>query len=344
MTRDYPPLAVFVFAGIFAPLILPGYVSQISFLWIYILFALTWNLQGGQMGYNSFGNIFFFGVGMYVAAAAQIGLYFDLADWTAAGGERTFIHTPRQYAVGFAVGVAAAAVAAPLCALLLGPLILSMRGHYFAICTLGLGVAAGEIAAGLEIIGAGGGMSVPRWPVDMPDWIGDHALFCYLAFAAALGCLLTMRRLRSSRFGLALNAIRDDEDKAEAMGLATTGHKIAGWCVSAFFLGIAGAIAGHISGFIDPTEVAFAGATFGVYMILMTILGGKGTLWGPVIGALIFHLAKELLWTYLLGWQYVALGALIIVTVVFFPRGLIGLPAAFRAAAGRRREKRHAAA
>ncbi len=81
---------------------------------------------------------------------------------------------------------------------------------------------------------------------------------------------------------------------------------------------------GHIIGFIDPREVAFAGATFGVWMVLMAILGGKGTIWGPVIGAAIFHITRELFWTYLFGWQNVALGVIIVVVVVFFPTGLLG--------------------
>ena len=121
-----------------------------------------------------------------------------------------------------------------------------------------------------------------------------------------------------------LNAIRDDEDKAEALGLRTTRYKIAGWCIAAGFVGLAGGLMAHIIGFIDPREVAFAGATFGVWMVLMAILGGKGTIWGPVIGAAIFHVTRELFWTYLFGWQNVALGVLIIVVVVFFPTGLLG--------------------
>ncbi len=81
---------------------------------------------------------------------------------------------------------------------------------------------------------------------------------------------------------------------------------------------------GHINGYIEPTEIAFAGPTFGVFMVLMAILGGKGTLWGPLVGAVLFHLFKEGFWTYFLGWQYVALGVLIIVIVVYFPEGLMG--------------------
>jgi branched-chain amino acid transport system permease protein len=94
--------------------------------------------------------------------------------------------------------------------------------------------------------------------------------------------------------------------------------------VAAFFLGITGGGVGNLIGFIDPHDVAFAGATYGVWMLLMAILGGKGTLWGPVLGAFVFHLTQELFWTYLLGWQRVALGALIVLIVVFFPQGILG--------------------
>jgi branched-chain amino acid transport system permease protein len=94
--------------------------------------------------------------------------------------------------------------------------------------------------------------------------------------------------------------------------------------IAAIFLGAAGGVFGNLNGFIDPRDVAFAGTTFGVWMVLMAILGGKGTLWGPVIGAVIFHITQELFWTYLLGWQRVALGLLIVLIVVFFPLGIMG--------------------
>ena len=108
------------------------------------------------------------------------------------------------------------------------------------------------------------------------------------------------------------------------MGLRTTPIKIVAWSLSAFFLGISGGLAANMIGFIDPRDVAFAGATYGVWMVLMTILGGKGTLWGPVLGAFIFHVTQELFWTWLLGWQRVALGLLIVLIVVFFPQGIMG--------------------
>src|SRR3546814_10789719 len=109
-----------------------------------------------------------------------------------------------------------------------------------------------------------------------------------------------------------------------AMGIHTLRHKLVAWSISAFFLGISGAIFGNITGFVEPLETAFPAFTFGIFMVVMSLLGGKGTLWGPVIGALIFHVIKEVTWTYLLGWQWVALGLPIVVNVVFFQEGIMG--------------------
>jgi branched-chain amino acid transport system permease protein len=77
-------------------------------------------------------------------------------------------------------------------------------------------------------------------------------------------------------------------------------------------------------GFIEPLEVAFPTVTFGIFMVAMALLGGKGTIWGPVIGATLFHALKEVTWTYLLGWQWIALGLLIIINIVFFQQGIMG--------------------
>ncbi|MEE9194520.1 MAG: branched-chain amino acid ABC transporter permease [Alphaproteobacteria bacterium] len=289
-------------AALAAPWLFPAFATQIAFLWMMVLFALTWDIMGGQMGYNSFGNIFFFGVGAYACAVVQRDSGLD-------------------YFTAFAAGMALAVVLGVAAAAFLGSGMLGLRGHYFAIATLGLGIAGGEIASGWDYIGAGWGLETPLFPGE----IGAREMFfAYLFFVLAVASFIVLTRLYAGRFGLAINAIRDDEDKAEAMGLHTTRYKTVAWCVSAFFLSLAGGAAGNMIGFIDPRDVAFAGVTFGVWMVLMAILGGKGTIWGPVIGAMIFHVTQELFWTYLLGWQRVALGLLIILIVVFFPRGILG--------------------
>lgn len=307
-------LALLLAVSVAAPFVFPSLVTQLAFLWVMVVMAQSWDLLGGQMGYNSFGNVFFFGVGCYACAVVQR-------------------DSGLPYFEALALGLALAAILSLALALLLGSALLGIRGHYFAIATLGLGVAAGEIAAGWSYIGAGSGLAMPLYP----GGVGVREIFFYfLTFGIAALCFLVLRWLYGTRFGLALNAIRDDEDKAEAMGLRTTQIKTAAWAISAVFLGLIGGVTANMLGFIDPRDVAFSAATFGVWMVLMAILGGKGTLWGPVIGAIIFHVAKELFWTYLLGWQRVALGLLIVLIVLFFPHGIMGWFNARKVEAGAR--------
>jgi len=308
-------------AGIAAPFIVPNYTFQITVLWVMILFALTWDILGGQMGYNSLGNIFFFGIGMYTCALVQIGLYYDVATYTSATGGLKIDLTTEQYFTGFFLGIAAAAVVSVIFAIIFGWVVFGLRGPYFAIGTLGFTLAAGELFGAWEYVGGGGGIAIPVYPGE-PD---DRSLFFYmLCFVLAVSVFAFLRWLYSGRFGLAANAIRDDEEKAEAMGIHTLRYKTVGWSIAAFFLGISGALFGNMIGFIEPLEVAFPTVTFGIFMVIMCLLGGKGTLWGPVVGATLFHTFKEVTWTYLLGWQWVALGTLIIVLVVFFQQGLMG--------------------
>jgi len=308
--------------GIFSPLAATSFHAQLALLWIMIVIALCWDVMGGQMGYNSFGNITFFGVGMYTTVATQVGMFYDVGAYTQAQGAAGFDLSFAQYYVGLAAGLVLAGIMGSLVAVVVGSGLLGLRGHYFAIGTLGLGIAFAELFAGWDWVGAGSGIVTPLYPGE--GLFSKSLLFYYLAFLLAIATFFTLKRLYQTRFGLAINAIRDDEDKAEAMGLHTTRYKTVAWAISAFFTGMAGGIVGNIVGFIDPRDVAFVGITYGVWMILMAILGGKGTLWGPVIGATIFHVTQELFWTYLLGWQRVALGLLIVIIVVFFPSGILG--------------------
>lgn len=288
--------------GVLGPLAMPQIASQLAFLWIMVVFALSWDVMGGRMGYNSFGNILFFGIGCYALAVFQRDV-----NW---GG----------YWVALPVGLVFGGLLASLAAVFFGVGMLGLRDKYFAVGTLGLGVAAGEIAASWEYIGAGGGLST----VLMPVAGNANVYWAYIAFGVAALTFFALKRFYAGRVGLALGAIRDDEDKAEAMGLPTTRVKTLAWAVSAFPLGLAGGIVGNMQGFIDPRDIAFAGPTYGTWMILMAILGGRGTLWGPVLGAFVFQITKELFWVYLAEWQRIALGVLIVAIVVFFPRGILG--------------------
>ena len=313
--------AVVLLAGIVAPFAFPGYTNQIAVLWLMIVFALTWDILGGQMGYNSLGNILFFGTGMYITAVMQIGLFYDVGEYTSHFGAVKVTFTEAQYYQGLILGLIAAGILSAAFAVVFGWIVFGLRGPYFAIGTLGVAIAAAELVSAWDWLGGGGGISLPTFP-GAPDTA--KAFFYALNFALAVAVFISLKWLYSTRFGLALNAIRDDEEKAEGMGIHTKRYKTVAWTIAAFFLGISGGVFGNMIGFIEPLEVAFPTTTFGIFMVLMVLLGGKGTIWGPVVGATLFHIIKELTWIYLLGWQWVALGLLIIIIVVYFQQGIVG--------------------
>ena len=314
----YMALAVLAILG---PYVFPQYIQQMSVLWIMILMASTWDILGGQMGYNSLGNITFFGAGMYMSAIIQIAMFYDVGQYTASFGAIKPVFTEQQYFIGLGLGIIGGGLFSLILSLFFSLFMFGLRGPYFSIGTLGLAVAAGQLTGTIDYIGAGAGISMPFFPGD----IEVRSFFFYgLCFILAVLVHFVLRWLYQTQFGLAANAIRDDEDKAEAMGIPTLRYKQIGWGIAALFMGMIGAVFGNMVGFIEPVKVAFPAAEFGIFMVAMALLGGKGTLWGPVLGAFLFHLIKETTWTYLLGWQYVGLGLILIINIVYFQQGIMG--------------------
>jgi len=308
--------------GIFGPILFPDYTLSIAYLWMMVLMASTWDTLGGQMGYNSLGNIAFFGVGMYVSAIVQISFFYEggVGEYTSAMGSIKPEFTDAEYFYGLFSGIIVAALVALVMSLALSTFMFGLRGPYFAIGSLGIAVATAELTITIDYVGGASGISMPLFPGDIEF---RSTFFYILCFILAVISHFVLRWMYSTQFGLAINAIRDDEDKAEAMGIPTLVYKRIGWGVAAIFMGAIGAIAGNMAGFIDK-EVAYPIPTFGIFMVAMVLLGGKGTLWGPVLGAIIFHVVKETTWTYLLNLQWIALGLILIVNIVYFQQGLMG--------------------
>ena len=315
----YGGLALF---GVFGPILFPDYTLSIAYLWMMVLMASTWDILGGQMGYNSLGNITFFGAGMYISAIVQISMFYEpgMAEYTSAMGSVKPEFTELEYFSGLYLGIICAGISALLLSLIFSTFMFGLRGPYFAIGSLGLAIAAAELTITMDYLGGASGISMPLFPGEIEF---RSTFFYILCFILAILAHFLLRWLYSTQFGLAINAIRDDEDKAEAMGIPTLIYKQIGWGIAAFFMGCIGAIAGNMAGFIDK-EVAYPIPTFGIFMVAMVLLGGKGTLWGPVIGAIIFHVIKETTWTYLLNLQWVALGLILIINIVYFQQGLMG--------------------
>ncbi len=258
---------------------------------------------------------------MYVAAVVAIGLVYDVGEYTNAAGGGIYKFTDVQYFSGMLLGTVAAGVFCAACAVIIGYITFGLRGPYFAIGTLGVAIAAGELVSNWDWIGGGQGIALPVYPGDLDE----GKVFFYFAFAIlGVGVFMFAKWLYGTRFGAAMNAIRDDEEKAEGMGIHTLRYKLIAWAMAAFFVGMAGAVSAFQLIHFEPLETAYQTINLGIFMVVCVLLGGKGTLWGPVIGAILFHLFKEVTWNYFLGWQWVALGALIVVTVVYFQDGVLG--------------------
>ena len=304
-----------------APFVFPNFGTQLATLWLMIIVSITWDMTGGQMGYNSLGNIFFYGTGMYVAAVVAIGLVYDVGDYTNAAGGGIYEFTDAEYFGGMFLGVLAAGIFCSITAVIVGYLTFGLRGPYFAIGTLGVAIAAGELVSNWDWVGGGQGIALPVYPGDLD--IGK--IFFYFLFAAVgISAFMFVKWLYGTRFGAAINAIRDDEEKADAMGIHTLRYKLITWAMAAFFVGMAGGISAFQLIHFEPLESAYQTINLGIFMVVCVLLGGKGTLWGPVVGAILFHVFKEVTWNYFLGWQWVVLGALIVVTVVYFQDGVMG--------------------
>ncbi len=259
--------------------------------------AQAWNIIGGFTGYVSFGNSVFYGLGTYGTAIAMV-----------------------QFNQPFWLGLVVGAVLAMLCALLLGIPILRLRGPYFAIATLGLSSAMGAVFANLQIAGANVGLILPLTRAD--------PMFYELSLGLLVASTGAVAWIAGSRFGMALIAIREDEDAAGAMGVNTTLYKVLALIVSALFTAIAGGIHAYWITFIDPAS-AFD-LTLNVQMVIMAVFGGPGTVFGPVIGAFILSLIYEYLSSSISTAAALLFGLVIVLAVVFMPKGLIDLGGGLR--------------
>jgi branched-chain amino acid transport system permease protein len=264
---------------------------------LFATLAQAWNILGGFTGYVSFGNSSFYGLGTYGTAIAMAQL-----------------HWP------FGVGLALGAFLAVACAVLFGIPILRLRGHYFAIATLGLSATLAAIIANLDISGKNIGLILPLTRADNAFY--EEALLLLIAATA------TAAWIARSRFGTALLAIREDEDAALVMGINTTLYKIAALALSAFFTSIAGGIHAYWITFVDP-----AGAfdlTLNVRMVIMAMFGGPGTVFGPLIGAFTLSAVYDVLASSISTAAALLFGLVIVLAVIFMPRGLWDLAGGFR--------------
>lgn len=273
---------------------------------MYAIMALSWNIIGGYAGYPSFATAAFFGLGAYTGALLQVaGVPMPLA-W------------------------AAACIAAAVFAGLLGFALLRLKGHYFAIASLVVAEVLLETATSWTgLTGGGMGLNLPILRIS----IGAQAQLFYWSMLAVAALALAMNWfVGTGRIGFALRCIRQNEDASSMVGIDTTFYKIVAFALSALFVGGAGAIYASWVFYIEPPDVF--SVLLSIKPIVFALLGGAGTVVGPVIGAAVFIVMEELVWRNFLSIHSGILGLLIVGLIFFLPNGILGLVRRRRRPAG----------
>lgn len=295
--RKYRSLALAA-AGVVGLLVVPylgvsdDVLLTMSTIFMWIILSSSWNFISGFTGYLDFGHGVFFGVGGYVTAILVVKAGFP-----------------------FSSTIPLAALFCSALALTIGYPLLRLRGVYFSIAMLGLFLATRELVLIAKPLTAGAqGLILP------PEI--DRLFFYFLFLGGAVLVVALAWWIRRSQFGLSLLAIRDDERGAEARGVNTTALKLTVFCLSAAITGAVGGCWAYELTFIDP-GIMFR-ESFLINVAIMATLGGLGTVWGPVVGSVVFLLLRDTLWANQGDSFLVVFGAFLIVLVFFMPEGIVG--------------------
>jgi len=264
--------------------------------------AVSWNILGGFAGYWSFGHTLYVGVGAFTA-----GKLVPLLGPNLGGIE---VLTFSIVAGGLVSGMLALVLAYPL---------LRLRGIYFAIAMLGVAELTGEISSSFDAIGGAMGLTLP---IVVPENINPAVFYYYLFLALNAIILVIAAFIKYSRFGYGLASIREDEDSAKMLGVPTERYKIIASVISCALVGISGVLYGFYLGYFTTTSVFRV--DFSLNMILHTLIGGIGTLFGPILGAWIMVFLTQFVLGKLLEIHILITGLLVIIIVLLAPSGIIG--------------------
>lgn len=311
------PVYILIFFALIAmlPLVGDNYILRLGTMFaMYAVLAQSWNIIGGYAGYPSFSAAAFFGLGAYAGAILQgNGVPMPLA-WAAAG------------------------IVAAIFAAIVGSAILHLKGHYFAIASLVLAEVLLEVTTSwTSLTGGGMGLNLPivRMSVD-----AQARLFFWCMLGLAVLTFLMSWYVASGRVGFALRCIRQNEDASSMVGVNTTLYKVIAYVLSAVFVGASGALYASWVFYIEPPDVYSVMTS--IKPIVMVMLGGAGTLAGPVIGAGMFLVMEEVVWRNFLSIHAAVLGLLIVALIFFLPNGITGSVGKWlrkRTSASREREK-----
>lgn len=306
MNRDLCAIALFgVALAVVAAYAQSGVLLTFVMMSLYAaLLSQAWNILGGYGGQLSFGHALFFGVGAYAQALGQLNL-----------GLNPWLVLPLAIGLGALVGLAVGGLTFRY----------GLKGSYFALVTLAFAEVFRILALSVSFTGGGVGLMVPLQEGVANMQFASRRGYIYLLLAFVVMALIVTAWLRHSRFGAYLQAVRDNEDAARAIGVNPLRVKLGGIALSAAFMSAAGAFYVQVFQYIDP-GIAF-GSAVSVEALVGAIVGGMGTLWGPILGAVALHGLADLtrnLFGELPGISMVIYGVVLIVIVMFLPRGISG--------------------
>ncbi|SKA20522.1 branched-chain amino acid transport system permease protein [Enhydrobacter aerosaccus] len=290
------------------PLVLPPFYVRVGQLMLYSAgLGVAWAILGGFAGYGSFGHAAFIGVGAFTAGLVE--------------NQFPTLAPALLLLLGLAAGAGACAV---ISALVAYP-ILRLRGTFFAIAMLGVCHVCAEVNNNVDFFQGSMGINfAPIAPASM-----DPAVFFYwLYLAASTIVLLIAWAIWRSRFGAGLLSIREDEDTARMLGVPTERYKRQAFVISAVLTGLLGVIYAHALGYIT-TDSVYRDDT-NLSLIVFSLLGGMGTLFGPVIGAFLLVFVTQVILGRLLDFHLFATGLLLVLLVLMAPGGVIGLVRGWR--------------
>ena len=307
LSRDLAGIALFAAAvGALTLLLDSGVWLNFIMMALYAaLLSQAWNILGGYGGQFSFGHALFFGTGAYAQAIAQ--LQFGVNAWAA-----------------LALAVLAAAVVAAVVGAL--SFRYGLKGSYFALVTLAFAEVFRVLAVTLGFTGGGVGLMLPLQPSVGNLQFASRQGYIALVLALLVAALLVTAWLRHARWGAQLQAVRDNEDAARAVGVNPFRIKLLATLLSGGFMGAGGAFYVQVFQYIDPA-IAYGPAS-SVEALVGAIVGGMGTLWGGVLGAVALHLLAEAtrnLFGNLPGLNMVVYGSVLVLIVMVMPRGLSGV-------------------
>jgi branched-chain amino acid transport system permease protein len=278
------------------PFLVSGYwVRLFTHIFMYAALAESTNILMGFTGYVPFGNVVFFGLGAYLTAILM------------------------SYGIAFFLAMLIGAIVSFLFTLAIGHPILKMKGHYFAIATMGVSEAVKQIVTNLDITGGGSGLTIA--PLQLPKVEHVYLFFYFLMFLILATTVFVTFFISRSRMGYALRAIKANEDGAKSIGINAPLFKMLAWALSAFFTGLTGGVFAYWMTYIDPPGVF--DIVIAVKFIIMILVGGAGTILGPLLGAFFIEFISEMVWSKFLVFHLTILGSIIVLVIIFMPKGFI---------------------